>query len=104
MPKVVTFSLFLPLSISSCAVWASALLQQKQKRAASIFFIAFLLGEIGKSVRAAPSSASSGGVAGWMGLVLRDYLETVDAQAMFAPGGPRFKGPTDKIAQLPAHP
>jgi hypothetical protein len=36
-----------------------------------------------------------------MGLVLRDYLETVDAQAMFALRAPRFKGPTDKIAQLP---
>src|SRR4051812_1500098 len=56
MPKVVTFSLFFPLSISSCAVWASALLQQKQKRAASIFFIAFLLGEIGRPVRVAHRS------------------------------------------------
>src|SRR3954468_7809580 len=35
--------------------------------------------------------------------VLRDYLETVDAQAMFAPRGPRFKGPMDKIAQLQTH-
>ena len=45
MPKVVTFSLFLPLSISSCAVCASALPQQKHKSVASIFFIRFLLGE-----------------------------------------------------------
>ncbi len=29
MPKVVTFSLFLPLSISSCVVWASAWLHQQ---------------------------------------------------------------------------
>ena len=45
MPKVVTFSLFLPLSISSCAVCASALPQQKHKSIASTFFIRFLLGE-----------------------------------------------------------
>src|SRR5260370_11409202 len=37
MPKVVTFSLFLGLSISSCAFWASAWLHQQQSKAASIF-------------------------------------------------------------------
>src|SRR5262245_66514808 len=37
MPKVVTFSLFLGLSISSCAVWADAWLHQQQSKAASIF-------------------------------------------------------------------
>jgi hypothetical protein len=99
MPKVVTFSLFFPLSISSCAVWASALLQQKQKRAASIFFIAFLLGENGRPVRALSLLLLRASLAGW-GWVLRDYLETVDAQAMFAPRGPPFKGSMDKIAQL----
>src|SRR5258708_14928174 len=39
MPKVVTFSLFLPLSTSSCAVWASAQPHQEQSNAASIFFM-----------------------------------------------------------------
>src|SRR6516225_6618560 len=37
MPNVVTFSLFLGLSISSCAVWVSAWLHQQQSKAASIF-------------------------------------------------------------------
>src|SRR6516165_12474982 len=36
MPNVVTFSLFLGLSISSCAVWASAWPHQQQSKAASI--------------------------------------------------------------------
>jgi hypothetical protein len=36
----VTFSLSLPLSISSCAVWASAQLHQEDNSTASIFFIA----------------------------------------------------------------
>src|SRR6266851_3188680 len=37
MPKVVTFSLFLPLLISSSVVWASPWPHQQQSNAASIF-------------------------------------------------------------------
>jgi hypothetical protein len=103
MPKVVTFSLFLPLSISSCPVWAIALQQQKQKRDASIFFIAFLLGEIGRSVRAALSSASSWGLTRWWDRAgLEGPSKTVDAQAMSAPSGPRFKAPRTKSHNIQA--
>ena len=72
MPKVVTFSVFLPLSISSCAVWASAQPHQEHNRAASIFFIAFLLGELADQFERTLIRFFLGRLAGWMGLVLRD--------------------------------
>ena len=65
MPKVVTFSVFLPLSISSCVVWANALLQQKHKRVASIFFIRFLLGENRAGSRAAIASFFAAWILAW---------------------------------------
>ena len=43
MPKVVTFSVFLPSEISSSAVWAWPNAHQEHSNAASIFFICPLL-------------------------------------------------------------
>src|SRR5262245_27011651 len=56
MPKVVTFTLFLGLSISSFAVWASAQLHQEDNTTASIFFIASSLSGIRSSAPAFPTS------------------------------------------------
>src|SRR6266404_383541 len=77
MPNVVTFSLFLGLSISSCAVWASAWLHQQQSKAASIFRMTSSLRAGGRRVQCARIAATA------MGLNCPGDQHTKDARSGF---------------------
>ena len=59
--EVVTFSLFLGLSISSCAVWVSAWLHQQQSKAASIFRMTSSLSTSGRRAQCGRIAATAMG-------------------------------------------